>query len=141
MSGMVDAAPVREHVLDLYDHGFSLNEVARSSGVSKNGIMDLVSGKTRRMRAGTASAVMAVGYRDRSPMPGQYVDKTRFVEIVDRLLDHGLSQMDISRMTGVCRDTICHRYIMKYVSHETERRLLDNLPALVEEVKRRNGRN
>lgn len=115
----VDAAPVRERLLELRAMGYTVKEIERISGVGHTEQYQITvrhwrSGKpVRKVKRKTAEAVMAIEPGKRRLSAGQRVPGTWMGCKVRGWKDAGLSVARISRETGIDRqvlDRVSRRY-------------------------------
>ena len=108
----VDAAPVRERLLELRAMGYTVREVERIAGVGKTAQHNLTVGHwrtgepVRRVRRETAEAVMAIEPGKRRLSAGQRVPGAWMGDTVRGWKAAGLSVARISRETGIDRQVL-----------------------------------
>ena len=65
--GLIDATPTRVHLMALQAAGVGYRAAAKAAGISATTAAKLLDGRTRRVRPGTATAVLAVDYPPYAP--------------------------------------------------------------------------
>jgi hypothetical protein len=95
---LVDAAPVRAHLLWLLDKGIGTRVVAHETGLNRKTIKELRDGTTTRVRPARAEAILAVGTH--RAHPGTLVDAKATWRLLDELLAHGFTRTELARRLG-----------------------------------------
>lgn len=97
-NGLVSTEPVRAHLAALAAAGVGLVPVADASGVRRAALMDIVHGRKQRIRARSASAVLAVTpavAADRA-----LVDAAPTWRMLDELIADGHTRAELARQLG-----------------------------------------
>lgn len=126
MVGSTATETCRRHVNELLANGWTKRGISRASGVSRNSLNVLLTGrhhharvskgtgtpfKSKRMMRSNYKALMALD-GDRRLASGELVDNGRQVQrIIRYAFSCGLSAREISEATGIPKDTV---YSLKY---------------------------
>jgi hypothetical protein len=97
----VDAAPAREHLEWLSSVGVGRRTIAQRTGVSLSALLDIKTGRHRRIRPETESKILAVGKFDRPK--STRVDATETFALIEDLLYLGLTKVRIAEALGCGR--------------------------------------
>jgi transposase len=133
VSYQVDAGPARRCVEELHDAGMFYREIARSTGISRTVIYNLVKAHWRtgrpvtRMSKETYDKIMALAdpVRDRHPGKGTLVNSRDFVRCVDALVARGMPVAEIARRTGISCSALYTRHARTKVTAQTAMRMFD----------------
>lgn len=143
----VDATEAREHMAALSEAGVGLKQVAKVSGVSTGCLWKLVFGKpgrgpSKRIRPGTAGAILAVNVADHAA-DGTKIDSTACRRDLLTLLERGWSKSAISKEIGQggrALQVACLRDPRAQVNAGTARRIRALLDQPVQTKRTRSGR-
>lgn len=103
-NGLVDAAPLREHLLNLSAAGVGYKAVADAATVSRTVLQDVMMGRKTRVRAQTARKALAV---DRGAMADHgLVDAATTWELLERLIEQGYSRARLAHELGHVRGAL-----------------------------------
>jgi DNA-binding CsgD family transcriptional regulator len=98
-NGLVDAAPVVEHIRKLSKQGAGYKAVCETAGVGKSSVMMAMQGKRKKMRAAHTRAILAVtadmAIRDHALIPAKATMRR-----IQWLLNEGLTRKEIARRLG-----------------------------------------
>lgn len=96
--GLVDAGPVRDHLMELRREGIGYKSVAAACDVSHTVISEIISGEKTRLRASTAKRILGVDAKaraDHSVVPARETWK-----LIRQLLRCGWTQARIAKALG-----------------------------------------
>lgn len=123
MCGMVDAEPVRRHILALQARGYSASGIASAAGVG-NQLVEYALTTARKVHADTARKLLAV------EVPAGLVDATGTRRRMQALAAIGWTFSELSARLGCDRTQVHHWTTTARVTQETAataRRLYDEL--------------
>jgi hypothetical protein len=98
-NGLVDADPVRLHLIALSRKGIGSKTVHEYSDVARSVIVDIINGKKSRVRKSTADRLLAVDkdcYK-----AGTLIGKAEFSGQMRYLLNEGFTKTEIARRLGL----------------------------------------
>jgi len=95
---LFDNTEAREHLQWLSSKGVGLRTVQERSGVGRTTLQSIVSGRTRRARAETIAAILAVGTHVRAP--GGLVDAGPTWQLLEGMLRYGYTQGYLAKRLG-----------------------------------------
>jgi hypothetical protein len=95
---LVDATPVREHLLWLLEKNIGTRVVAQETGLNRKTIKDLRDGTTTRVRPVRAQAILAVGTHRAHART--LIDATATWRLIDELLAQGITRSELARRLG-----------------------------------------
>jgi hypothetical protein len=118
---LVDATPVRDHILSLEKAGILPNRIAKAAGVPLQSVRDFTNprARSRRYRTApdTAARILAVTADDATPL---YVDPTATHRRIQALLAAGWPLIHIDRRLGYKRERMRKILAEKVVLGSTE---------------------
>lgn len=137
---LVDAAPVRVHLLRLEAAGVLPNRIAKATGIPLQSIRDFTSPRTRNRRyrtsPDTAAKILAVTAEDATPL---YVDPTGTHRRIQALLAAGWPLIYIDRRLGYKRERMRKILAEKMVLGSTEQLIAATYDELCDLKPERNG--
>lgn len=101
ISGFIDATPAREKIQDLHDRGWSFYRIGRRAGIATATVQRIGRGISRRAYAPTVNALAAVEQHGE-----RWVNATGTRRRISALVRMGWTYVEISRLTGIPRDTL-----------------------------------
>lgn len=97
-NGVVDAAPVREHLRKLSRQGVGYKTVAEAADVSKTILNNILAGRRTRVRARTMRKVLAI---DKSAVADHaLIPSGPTWRLIDELIGRGYSKAQLARWMG-----------------------------------------
>jgi transposase len=138
----VAAGRARNRVKHLHEEGMAYREIARSAGVSRTVVYNLVkahwrTGKpVKRMSKASYDKVMAVKdpIRDRCPGKRTLVNNSDFVRCADALVARGMPVAEIARRIGASYSTVYARHGRTKVTAETALKMFRMFRCLISEA-------
>lgn len=100
-NGIVDAGEARTHILKLGRRGVGYKQVARAAGVGKTTLLEVRTGRKRRIRARSARAILQVTKDMKAPHA--YTAAHRLWRRIHALLEEGFTRSDLARLLGYRR--------------------------------------
>lgn len=100
-NGLIDVAPIREHLLKLRAQGLGVRQVADIAGLNVTSLRRVRQGKSRRMRADTVARVLAVRAEPQVLADGQCIDAGPTKKLLAKLLDGGYTRTWIADQLGM----------------------------------------
>lgn len=97
-AGLVDAAPVRAHLLALSKKGVGYKSVAAACDVAKTILMEVRSGRRLKVRATTARKVLAVDATAHAAKA--LLDARPTWRLIEELLAEGFTKQELARRLG-----------------------------------------
>lgn len=136
---LIDAAPVRAHILALQTAGVLPNRIAKATGIPLQSIRDFIGyGRGRRYRTApdTAAKILAVTAENTAP---QYVDPTGTHRRIQALVAAGWPLISIDRRLGFKRERLRKILAEKTILGSTEQLIAATYGQLSHRKPERNG--
>jgi hypothetical protein len=137
---LVDATPVRQHLLALETAGVLPNRIAKATGIPLQTIRDFTSPRTRgrryRTSPETAAKILAVTVDDTTPL---YVDPTGTHRRIQALVAAGWPMISIDRRLGYKRERMRKILAEKIVLGATEQLIKATYDELANRKPERHG--
>ena len=105
-NGLVDAAPVRQHLLKLSRAGVGYKCAADAASVARSVVAKIRNGEKKQVRARTAKQLLTVTPAARADH--SYVSAARTWQLIRQLLDQDFTKARIARELGVGRALQIH---------------------------------
>jgi hypothetical protein len=139
-ANLVDATPVRQHLLALEAAGVLPNRIAKATGIPLQTIRDFTSPRTRgrryRTSPNTAAKILAVTAGDTTPL---YVDPTGTHRRIQALVAAGWPMISIDRRLGYKRERMRKILAEKVVLGTTEQLIKATYDELANRKPERHG--
>jgi hypothetical protein len=136
---LVDAAPVRAHILTLQTAGVLPSRIAKATGIPLQSIRDFIGcGRGRRYRTApdTAAKILAVTAENTAPL---YVDPTGTHRRIQALVAAGWPLISIDRRLGFKRERLRKILAEKTILGSTEQLIATTYEQLSHRKPERNG--
>ncbi len=127
---LVDAGPVREHLAVLAGRGIKTKRVSQLSGISHPAIVRIAEGRTVRVRAQTAEAILAVQPSPDLLTPRAHVDGAGTRRRLQALVAVGWTRSKLAEHIGIHHTNLCGIVTADSVRADTARKVAAAYDAL-----------